>query len=504
MVSISPDIVVRISLVSNGTSLHELNPPVYRIFKVSSSINLELLHDKVIAPIMGWERNYHTYYFRAASPRGEEETAEIKAHGVKMNFYDGPTDEQGNATVGFTGDEFHGPMTTLKRDCIHYVQTKTTASDAMHVGGFVDQEYIKDPEKATIGELLKQVGDRCLYNYDLGDCWYHCLEVQKVIPAEDEEADGAVVIYDGSMRCPDEDGEGCEYYQRKVLDLLVQTMKDANDHVTARKLADACFDRRHALNVMGPFRPLDFDLSERRAALASALGSRNSTRSTKQFTNGRCFGEASIGQKHLVCKKEDDRFDHMGGYMIFNETVNVKPDVKGATLCYNCGTPNKLKACSRCESAFYCGRDCQSNHWDVSHKKQCKKEKAAYEKYCVEVERNIPDPTRFNNDGPVYRYKKYDRNNLRFRVGDFVECMLGENEWGTGRIVKLCHREPNWPVTHPFAPYQIKLDRETANRVGISFQQAFIYCLWDDDYQIRKLKMPEKKNGVGKGKKKRK
>ena len=135
---------------------------------------------------------------------------------------------------------------------------------------------------------------------------------------------------------------------------------------------------------------------------------------------------------------------------------------------------------------------------------QCKKEKAAYEKYCVEVERNIPDPTRFNNDGPVYRYKKYDRNNLRFRVGDFVECMLGENEWGTGRIVKLCHREPNWPVTHPFAPYQIKLDRETANRVGISFQQAFIYCLWDDDYQIRKLKMPEKKNGVGKGKKKRK
>jgi len=29
------------------------------------------------------------------------------------------------------------------------------------------------PESATVGGLLKDVGDYCFYNYDLGDCWIH-------------------------------------------------------------------------------------------------------------------------------------------------------------------------------------------------------------------------------------------------------------------------------------------------------------------------------------------
>ena len=46
------DYIIRICLIRDEVSLQELNPPVWRRFKVSSAVNLELLHDKLIAPIM--------------------------------------------------------------------------------------------------------------------------------------------------------------------------------------------------------------------------------------------------------------------------------------------------------------------------------------------------------------------------------------------------------------------------------------------------------------------
>mmetsp|Transcript_25770 Transcript_25770/g.54479 ORF Transcript_25770/g.54479 Transcript_25770/m.54479 type:complete len:152 (-) Transcript_25770:2626-3081(-) len=120
-------------------------------------------------------------------------------------------------------------------------------------------------------------------------------------------------------------------------------------------------------------------------------------------------------------------------------------------------------------------------------KKLCKKEKAAVEKYERELASNIPDPNRFNNDGGFILMRKYNPEKLRFKVGDKVECMIGPENWGTGRIVKLMYREPKWPSSKPSAPYQIKLDRKTADREGIPPKYALIYSDWDDDLKIRKL-----------------
>jgi TPR repeat protein len=36
-----------------------------------------------------------------------------------------------------------------------------------------------------------------------------------------------------------------------------------------------------------------------------------------------------------------------------------------------CGTGVKLKPCSRCKAAFYCGEDCQRKHWKEGHKLSC-------------------------------------------------------------------------------------------------------------------------------------
>ena len=354
--NLSPDLVIRISLVRDGSTLQELDPPVWRSFNVSSSVSLELLHDKIIAPIMGWERNYHTYFFRAAPKKSDVALSDEPSDDTYEMTMAKPMRISHGAdeiNVQISGDEsFHrGPDS--KRKCIHYAQDNSGAPDVMHFNNFVDVNYVRKPEDAVIGDLLKGVGDRCVYNYDLGDCWYHCLEVTKVIPTE--EATGEVVIIDGAGRCPDEDGGGSAAYQKDVLDLLLKKQKNPNNGKLAREYAHACFERRHSLNVMSPFRPEEFDISERKVALALALELRNSTRdTTKVFCGpGKPFGIARVGQKHVVYKKEDDRYAHMGGYSTFNETLNVKPDPKSATLCYKCGNPHDLKACARCKCAFY-------------------------------------------------------------------------------------------------------------------------------------------------------
>ena len=129
----------------------------------------------------------------------------------------------------------------------------------------------------------------------------------------------------------------------------------------------------------------------------------------------------------------------------------------------------------------------------------CKKEKAAYEKYQKELETKSPDPNRFNRKGESYTLKKFIPGNLRFQVGDRVECLVGEDLYGTGRIVKLNYRDSSWPPGKT-APYQIKLDRETADRLGVPFQYALIYSDWDDDVKIRRLPddgLKKKKSGKG-------
>ena len=50
---------------------------------------------------------------------------------------------------------------------------------------------------------------------------------------------------------------------------------------------------------------------------------------------------------------------------------------------------------------------------------------------------------------------------LRYPVGAPVECRVDTGHWATGKVVKLNHREPNWPVDH-VVPYQVLLDTEHA------------------------------------------
>jgi hypothetical protein len=82
--------------------------------------------------------------------------------------------------------------------------------------GFPDPELdIRDDRDTTLGALLKQPGDRLLYEYDFGDSWEHDVALEAVTPSDGR---GARCI-GGEGRCPPEDVGGIHGYAnlRQVL-----------------------------------------------------------------------------------------------------------------------------------------------------------------------------------------------------------------------------------------------------------------------------------------------
>ena len=341
--SLPRDLVIRIALVKSETlSCSELNPSVWRRVKVSAHLKLDVLHDKILIPFMGWTRNYHTYYF---SSKGKK-----------------------------------------------WLCQNTSAPDLMHSGFTSSPESISDPQDATLGDLLKKVGDKVLYTYDLGDRWYHRIELEEVISAK--KSDGKCIVLDGKMRCADEDGEGCTTYQENVLNLVLKMKNDPHDNATARQLANNCFDRHNALNVRGRFDPNEFSVRQAQEAVDKALQSRASAMTgTKQFTSSLfMFGFGSFcptraGQRVLKTQVEDDRGGD-GFYLTMSETINLKPDDKDHMAC-PCGNPLNLQVCSGCLVVHYCSVDCQRKDWkrQGGHKKMCKKEKQ--QRKCATRKRRI-------------------------------------------------------------------------------------------------------------------
>ena len=338
------DLILRITLVNED--LEELNPSVWREFKVSAHVNLDLLHDKVIAPVMGWARNYHGYYMR--------------------------------------------PLQGYKKSTTYW-QEKISAVDMWIPNSSHNIRQTEASESMTIGGLLLEPSDRLLYVYDLGDTWRHMITLkQRIVGAP--YANGKIEILGGAMRCPNEDGGGCDTkhgrYQQEVLDWYNKSQLVPDNPRLARKLAVACFDagRINALNVRGSFRCDEFDIDKRQQAVLDALRSRNSSwDSVKLFAvtshpfldiqkpiptlSMARMGQQSVkvsledyretGQMININPYEECRGREVGNMMTVTETVNVKPDPIESTLCCHCGNPLNLKQCSACKCARYCsGRYC--------------------------------------------------------------------------------------------------------------------------------------------------
>ena len=128
-------------------SLNRSKPPIWRRVLVSNAITLPKLHD-VLQTAMGWT-DAHPHQFIAGG----------KLYGV-------PDDEFG---LEFT-----------------------------------------DGRKVKLGQLLKQEGDRLIYEYDFGDGWEHTVLLEKVLPAD--SGTRLPTCTAGRRACPPEDCGGIAGY----------------------------------------------------------------------------------------------------------------------------------------------------------------------------------------------------------------------------------------------------------------------------------------------------
>ena len=249
-------------------------------------ISLNKFSDQVISMVMGWGRGYHGYAFTDISD----------------GSVFGP---QGRA--GYI-DMMHAPM--------HY-------------------HYIADDRKIPLAALLRNPGDWCTYNYDLGDGWNHILEVESV----SSDPDFPIELLAGAMSCPPEDSNGLQGKGTRSYAEFLETYR-ANPR--SKEMRSAVQEAQNSVNYQQdwlgrsyPFKPLKFDLTRHQELLKAAV--RGPTVSKPGMLGSGTFKES-----------------YSGG-------------------CAVCGDRmHKVLKCSACKSVSYCGKEHQRQHWKAGHKHQCK------------------------------------------------------------------------------------------------------------------------------------
>lgn len=113
---------------------------------------------------------------------------------------------------------------------------------------FVD---LLDESTVQLQQVVKRVKTKFIYEYDFGDGWEHVLEVEKLLPAEQDAKYPTCLT--GKRACPPEDCGGIWGYYN-LLDALGNP--DHPEHETYREWTD------------GPIDPAQFDLAEANATLA--------------------------------------------------------------------------------------------------------------------------------------------------------------------------------------------------------------------------------------------
>jgi len=295
-------------------------PRIWRRFRVSAGMKLSVFQDKVLAPILGWVRNFHCYTF--------------------TDFRDGA---------------LFGPDEASSVDRVHVCQ--------------IGYDYLPD-DRFILANLFSKEGDQIGYLYDFGDKWWHELTVEKIIPQE--ESTGEVKVIDGKGMCPGENMDGCYNYH----EFLEEYDKDTPLKKVERKRKILGSPNYKAFGKPPSlFDPDSFSIKDAEARLAEALASTNSVRSGAKVFNMPIAPESvrdSFDRKHL--KKGEaivkDYDNENFGY--WQETANTRKDKRDETVCAQCGRPDEnLKLCSGCKQIRYCSPEHQKTHWKSIHKNQC-------------------------------------------------------------------------------------------------------------------------------------
>ncbi|KAK7042158.1 MYND-type domain-containing protein [Favolaschia claudopus] len=303
---------------------------IWRRFVVSGGMSLGVLQDKILAPLMGWVRNFHVH------------------------------------------------ILTDVRDGAQFGPKNSTAVDIMHLDSsaydFLNEDHY------CLAHILSKVGDELLYEYDLGDHYRHIITVlEKIAPLE--ESYGRVQILSGSGICPMENGRGNSKWAEHI-DTLTKpgsTLSQRRELLAQIYSEKNYTDRGWDKKLGAKFDPDYFDLAETTQAVMTALGTKLSYSPGAKafkipFTPEALMGQSLMPSKHKTTREVTlSPGDEFGFY---EELKKDGRDSRRATACAACGNPNDLKACSGCGQRFYCGRACQTAHWKSTHKRECAAEKA--------------------------------------------------------------------------------------------------------------------------------
>ena len=123
-------------------TLAEIEPPVWRRLLVPGEISLFKLHE-IIQIAMGWT-NSHLHQF-----------------------------VQGDTFYGIPDDDFE------------------------------DAHPIRDEREYTLAKVLPKKGRKIVYEYDMGDCWQHVVEMEEIHAPKGWQLNPQCL--DGARRCPPED-----------------------------------------------------------------------------------------------------------------------------------------------------------------------------------------------------------------------------------------------------------------------------------------------------------
>ncbi|GBE89604.1 MM3350-like domain-containing protein [Sparassis latifolia] len=313
------DVILHVKFTNVNSKNGE--PRIWRRFRLSGGIKLSVFQDKVLAPILGWVRNFHCYVF---------------------------TDLRDGALFG--------PETSSSVDRVHLT----------HIG----YDYLPD-EKFMLSHLFAKEGDQIGYLYDFGDKWFHEITVEKIIPQE--ESDGEVKILDGKGMCPGENMNGCHSFG--------PFLEEYDKATPARKVEMkreilACPNYNAFGKPPSLFDPDSFSLPEAAKRLADALGSANSVRSGAKVFNmpiapdgvADAFKRMHLKKGQHIMKDYDPE-----GLGYWEETTSSRKDKRDETVCAACGkpSPEELKVCGGCHQVRYCCPEHQKTHWKAVHKNQC-------------------------------------------------------------------------------------------------------------------------------------
>ena len=138
----------QLQVLLNGTQ-----PPIWRRLQVPGNANLCWLH-AVLQVTMGWT-NSHLHQFISGKHMYADPSAEL--------------------------DQFEGDPPVL------------------------------DESRFTVTELLTDIHEGLVYDYDFGDSWEHIVTVEKILPGDASTSETAVCLA-GSRACPPEDCGGIGGY----------------------------------------------------------------------------------------------------------------------------------------------------------------------------------------------------------------------------------------------------------------------------------------------------